>query len=1039
MLPLLCVLALQVADPKFERLSVLDGLSQSQVLAIAQDKYGFVWFGTQDGLNRYDGYHFQVFRTDSDVHPLSDNHVQALLVDRKNRLWIGTKEGGLMVWDLDNDDLRTFRHDVGDPGSLSSDNVWSLFEDREGHVWIGTLGGGLNRWLPESRTFRRYAVVDGDATSLSSNSVRSFYQDEEGVLWVGTDKGLNRMTGQNGGFRRYTNDPEDPHSLASGYAFAMTAREGGGFWVGLLGGGVCAYDPATDQFQRFGHDPDDPGSLSTNRVWSLFRGRDGRLWVGTMDRGLNLWDPDTQSFEVFRHSRHDLSLSSDKIWSIFEDRSGILWLGTGDHGVNKLNYHAKPFLHLPKPSQESVAGENLVTTALAPADRAVWVASWGQGLFRMDPESRSLTKIELPPTKDGSPRMFVSLHAENDRSLWMGIWSRGLVHLDLETLEETSYLWNEGGSGRGNHVTQIRPFGDRFMLATYGHGIRVFDRETAAFSKLETPHGPIEVLSTGNVFCIYQRRENEWWFGTVGKGLYRFDSESGELRNYRKKRTGDGSLPSDRVTVLMEDDSGRFWIGTDGGGLAQYVPETDGFEVITTKTGLPSNVINGVIQGPEGNLWLATNKGLDCFDPESQSHRIFGPADGLQLEYNAGAFAATGQGIFLFGGPKGIDYFNPTQIKQNPFIPQIALSQFKVFNQPRDLGLPLNRAEEIELSYTDNFFAFEFAALDYASPGKNQFKVKLEGVDKDWVYNGTRNYKEYTNLGGGLYTFKIQGSNGDGVWNETGREIDVRIIPPFWKTRTFFVVMGIFLLLAIVAIVHFFERKKILRLENKQRAQWESNKRMAEAREVERLQIAQEIHDGPIQDLHAIQFQMSLAKKSEDYSNIGKYLLSVISSLRRLCGHLRPPALMPFGLAAAIRSLVDSMRDKYPEINIALSLENDGQKIPEDVRLALFRICQEALNNALQHSRAQTIKIVFKVDRAGLHLSVSDDGQGFELSEDLLDFSSHGHYGLLGISERVQAIGGKVKIDTKPGGGTRVSVQLQKEKAALLEEVGVLA
>ena len=1037
MVSLLCVIALHIAGPRFERISVLDGLSQSQVLAIAQDQDGFMWFGTQDGLNRYDGYQFQIFRTDSDQHPLSDNHIQALLVDRGNRLWIGTKEGGLMVWDLNKGTFQTFGHNEDDPSSLGHDNVWSLFEDREGRVWAGTLGGGLNLWQPERKTFQRFQHNENDPATLSNNSVRCFYQDPNGTFWVGTDDGLNRMRGDGTGFDGFRNDPDDPSSLGPGVVFAMTSAEGNGFWVGLIGGGVCLYDSATDQFRRFVHDPGDPNSLSTNRVWSMFRDRDGRLWVGTMDRGLNLWNPERQAFEVFRHARHDTSLSSDKIWSIFEDRSGLLWLGTGDHGVNKLNTHAKPFLHLPKPVQDSVAGENLVTMALAPADQKVWVATWGQGLFCMDPANGTLTKVDLPPAGDGSPRMFVSLYAESERSLWMGIWGKGLVHLDTKTLEETSYLWGE--EGNGNHVIQIRSSGDRYLLATYGHGIQVFDPETKSFSRLKNSDGPIAPLMQGNFFCIYQRGETDWWFGSVGQGLFHLDTQSGLLQNYRKSGSGDGSLPSDRVTVVTEDEAGRLWVGTDGGGLARFRRESKRFEVITTKTGLPSNVINGINQGPNGNLWLATNKGLDCFDPETNAHRIFGPADGLQMEYNAGVFAATGQGIFLFGGPKGIDYFDPTEIRQNPYIPQIALSQFKVFNKPRDLNLPLNQAGEIVLSYTDNFFAFEFASMDYATPEKNQFKVKLEGVDRDWVYNGTRNYKEYTNLGGGAYTFKIQGSNGDGVWNQEGKAIKIRIIPPFWKRGGFLVMMGIALLLAIVAIVHFFERKKILRLEHKQRAQWESNKRMAEAREVERLRIAQEIHDGPIQDLHAIQFQMSLAKKPEDYAGIGKYLLSVISSLRRLCGHLRPPALIPFGLAAAIRSLVDSMRGKYPGITISLSLENDGQKIPEDVRLALFRICQEALNNALQHSQASHIKIVFKVDRNSLHLSVSDDGRGFELGEDLLDFSSHGHYGLLGISERVQAIGGKVVIRTQPGKGTRVGVLIQKDKAVHLEEVGALA
>ena len=862
--------------------------------------------------------------------------------------------------------------------------------------------------------------------------MRSLFQDEAGNLWVGTDAGLHLQIPSQKGFKSFLHDPQDPHSLPNGPVFTLAQGENQSLWIGTLGGGLSLWNPDTQIFTHFRHDPENPNSLSGDRVWSTLVDKDGRLWVGTMDRGLNLWRPETRDFQVFRHSRNDQTPSSDKIWSIFEDRAGLLWFGTGDHGVNKVNSQAKPFFHLPRSDGDDDEAENLVVMALAPQGKHVWVGTWGQGLFKMDSESGQFNKVPLPKPSAGMPRMFVSLLAENAQTLWMGYWGSGLVKLNLTTMQETAFLWDFAVAKPNYNVIQIKPFQDKFLLSTYGDGVVVFDPQTQEFSRLKNASGELNELKQGNFFSALVDG-NDLWLATVGMGLLRLDIPTMELKTYRKESNNASALPSDRITVLLKDDRGVLWIGTDGGGLSHYLPKTDSFQTITTKSGLPSNVINGVIPDGDAGLWVATNKGLDFFNSVTEEHQIFGPGDGLQLEYNAGVFARTTGGTFLFGGPKGLDYFYPRAIQPSSYIPEVAFSQFKVFNSPREVGRPLNQAELIELNYKDNFFAFEFAAMDFANPEKNRFRVKLEGVDKDWVFNGTRNFKEYTNLGGGIYTFKVQGSNGDGVWNEVGREIKIRIIPPFWKTKGFLLLAGLIALASIIGVVHYFERDKILRLESKQKEQWELNKRLAEAREVERLEIAQEIHDGPIQDLHAIQFQLSLAKEKNDYSNIGKYLLSVISSLRRLCGHLRPPALIPFGLAAAIRSLVDTMRDKYPDIAIGLSLENDGQKIPEDVRLALFRICQEALNNALQHSMGSLVKIVFRVDRSGINLIVTDDGKGFEIGDSMLAFSSQGHYGLLGISERVQAIGGTVEIKTSLGQGTRIKVLIPRDKAFGLE------
>ena len=1011
-------------EARFDRLSVLNGLSQSQVLAMVQDRFGFMWLGTQDGLNRYDGYSFQVFRSDSDDHPIPHNHVQALLVDRDNVLWVGTKEGGLLAWDLTTNRKRLFRQGQG----LASDHVGALLEDSRDRLWVGTQGGGVQVREADSQAFLNLDHEDDHPELLAQ--VHCFLEDDQGTIWVGGDEGLHHMPVGAARFARFTDDSELASELAAQTVFALAKDRKGRLWVGTLGGGLYGLDLGTGELSSFRHHPQQADSLSSDRVWSLLVDRDEQLWVGTMEDGLNRFREESGTFQIHKNHARLNSLSSNKIWSLFEDQSGLLWIGTGDHGVNKLNKNSKPFHHVPALDGNNLDQEALVVTAVYPEGQTAWLGTWGQGLFRLSLETGRMEEVSMSSTT-AAPRLIVSILPRDADRLWLGIWQQGLVLFDLKSGAEQSFCWDFGKEIHHFNVTQIHNFGERLLLTTYGDGVLLFDPSSKTFEGFQREGVPVEALSEGRFFCA-QKIGDQLWLGSMGKGLFRLNLTTMALDQFQKEPQHPSGFPADRITALHAGSEGLLWVGTDGHGLLSMGENAGIQRRVTTKNGLPSNVVNGILEDGQGRLWVATNKGIDCYDPVAETHQTFDPGDGVQLEFNAGVYGQTRAGYMFFGGPKGMDYFDPLMIRPSDFKAPVVFSGFKVFNRPNALVEPINVAESIALDYTQNFFAIEFAAMDFANPGKNRFAVMLEGLDRDWIYNGTRNYKEYTNLSGGSYTFRVKGANADGVWNEVDSHIRIVITPPFWKTSLFLVPMGFLLLGVLIWTVHYFEQKQVKILQAEQRKQVELNLRLSEAREVERLRIAQEIHDGPIQDLHAIQFQLSLAGQYGEGKGVGTYLLNVISNLRRLCGHLRPPALVPFGLAAAIRSHVDALKDQHPQTAIRLNLQNDGTTIQKDMRLALFRICQEGLNNALQHAQASMIEVVFKIHPKHLNLEITDNGRGFVLDENLLRFSGKGHYGLLGISERAQAVNGKLMIHTAPGGGTSLRIVIPKIKPEMV-------
>jgi diguanylate cyclase (GGDEF)-like protein len=806
---------IEARNIRFRHITPEDGLSQSTVHAIVQDREGFMWFGTQEGLNRYDGYEFQAFSSSAaDASSRSLPIVRALHEDRTGVLWVGTDDG-LHRFDRSTSKFVRYENDPTNPLSLSSNRIRVIYEDRDGSLWLGTEGGGLNRFDRERETFTRFNHNPSNPTSLRSDYIRSVVQDRDGALWVGTEGGgLARMDTATGRFRHFVHDRQNSGSLGSDRVRVVYLDREGAVWVGTDDAGLDRFDAATETFRHFRHDPGNPRTLASDWVRALHHDSRGTLWVGT-DGGLCEYRPDTGSFARYAHDPTDpVSLVENRVTAVYEDRGAVLWVGTYS-GVSRFNIGTGFFNHHKNDgsSPHQVSGNLIQSFAESPDDRAIWVGTYGTGLNRMDRKTGRFSRYRSLPSDPRSlaDDRVMSLAVDREGIVWAGMIDAGLDRFDSRTGAFTHFRHDPDNphSLSRNAVTRI--YEDRqgvLWVGTYKGGLNRMDRRTGEFIRYQHDSSNPTSLSNDRVVGIVEDEGGILWIGTDGGGLNRFDPEKGTFSHYRHDPSDPASLSSDNVWVVHRDRMGRLWIGTQGGGLNGWEPalrhaHLGRFKRYDTGDGLPSAVVNGILEDDSGNLWISTNRGLSRFSPQSETFKNYDATDGLQSsEFNQGAFFEASDGEMFFGGSNGFNSFYPHLVRDNPHAPEVALTAFLKFNQPVDLGVPMKDVREISLGYKDSVVAFEFAALDYTAPEKNGYRYKLEGFDEDWIDAGRLRRATYTNLGPRAYTFRVRAANNDGVWNEEGLSVRVKMIPPPWRTWWAYGIYGLMVAGLLYAYAH---------------------------------------------------------------------------------------------------------------------------------------------------------------------------------------------------------------------------------------------
>ncbi|MCP4104207.1 MAG: GHKL domain-containing protein [Desulfobacteraceae bacterium] len=775
-------------------------------MAITQDKYGFMWFATQDGLNRYNGYDFKIFKhVPGDKNSLSGNHIIAVYEDKDGVLWIGTNGGGLNRYNTGRETFVHYKHDSDDPMSISDNRVTAICEDNLGELWVGTEKG-LNKFDRKTKKFKRYQNDINVKDSLSFDNIKTIHKDGKGLLWIGTKNGLNRYDPEHDNFIHYKHDPADPKSISDNSVWSIY-DDGNFLWICTFGGGLNRFDRNDGTFTRYIHIPD-KNSVNDNYTTRVYKDKHGVLWIGTKSGGLNRFDQLIEYFSHYQHNYQDRhSLSHNYITAIYEDMSGVIWIGTLAGGLNKfkklsLKNSIEYYTHIPN-NNKSLSNQT-VWSVIEDKERFVWIGT-DKGVNRFDRTNKEF-KYYFNDLTD-SVRV---IYEDRDGILWFGTFSEGLLRYDRNTKNMKRYKTNPDNPSALSSNTIISIYEDSMgilWLGSWDGGLNKFDRINETFKNYKKePHNPYS-LSNNIVRCVYEDSRKNLWIGT-NDGLNKLDRKTQKFDKYRANENETKSLSNNTVRCIYEGRNGDIWIGTNG-GLNNFNTVTGEFESYRESDGLVNETVYGILEDLYGTLWLSTNKGLSSFDPISESFRNYDVRDGLQSnEFNAGAYHKNRNGELFFGGINGFNIFHPYVTKLNKKnTPSVILTEFQKFYQDVKFDEPIQDIEEIILSRKDMIFSFNFATVDYTDSRKNQYKYKLENFDREWINAKTRRSAAYTNLDPGKYIFKVKGSNSDGIWsNEISTSVIV--IPSWWETWWFKAILLIIICIFLYISLKFYKLRE---------------------------------------------------------------------------------------------------------------------------------------------------------------------------------------------------------------------------------------
>ena len=799
----------------FEHLTAHDGLSQGTVMSLLQDSQGYLWIGTESGLDRYDGYSIKEYRRQrGDRHALANDYIWAIAEDSRHDLWLATDGGGVERWDRGKDEFVRYKHDPHDPQSLSSDSIRTLLIDTQGQVWAATPGQGLDLLNPLTGEVRHFRHRDGDPRSLPADSVYVLYTDHTGRIWVGTDGGLSEYQSATDDFVNY-GDHASGMVFADAHVRAIREDHTGALWVGTLGGGLDRLDLQSGHLTAFRHDAHDPRSLSHDHVWSILEDDAQRLWVATAD-GLNLFNPGAGTFVRYGNDTNDPhSLRASYVMSLYQDRGGVLWVGTREGGASHWNPNSWQLGHYRTPTFRDTS----VNAFADDGAGTVWVGTIGAGLLEI--ETRSGRERRFGTTRESPLKLtddkIMSLLSDRAGVLWVGTMSGGLNRLDFNTgtvrafqsdpHDPTTLPADGVMSLHEDHLGIL-------WVGTFGGGLASVDRTTGQVTRYPFADNAANSLSSARASAIVEDSLGNLWIGTIGGGLNLLERKTGRFYHFRRDDADPTSLSDDTVYALHVDRHGDLWIGTAGGGLDRLVgssaaPYEVRFQNQSDRMKLPSEVIWGIESDQEDRLWLSTNNGLVRYEPRTAALKIFHEAHGLQGEdFNFNAHYQGRDGTLFFGGSNGFNAFSPERLVSPARPPHLVLTSASKLNRVLSAQEMPVAGQPLRLSYNDKLVTFEFAALDFTSTANNHYTYQLEGFDSGWVDAGALHRATYTNLDPGGYLFRVRAANADGAWSPDYLEIPVEVAPAPWNTRP---ARAAYIIAIVLFLVYFWRRLRARR------------------------------------------------------------------------------------------------------------------------------------------------------------------------------------------------------------------------------------
>ncbi len=801
----------------FQRLSSEHGLSQSSVRALAQDYRGFIWCGTEDGLNKYDGYKFTVY-THQKENPQSigSDRINCIFEDRQHNLWVGTLGGGLCLYNRKQDNFTVYTYPKKSPNEPFNDDIRAILEDKNGNLWVAMQTGGLFLFDKKTKTFvTQYQTFSED--------IRVLYEDKIGQIWVGMNgTGLHVFDPKQ---KKFTQHFTVDNGLTNNYITAITEDPRGHLWVGTEAG-ISVFDPYR---QTFSYYTQQNSALPDNIIRMLARDTKNQIWIGTESSGLIHWVSQKNTFISYQHDLcRKNSLGDNTVASFLEDRNGNFWVGSYTGGVTQVS---KEDRFTGFNTQNSGLSHDVILSIIQTRDDRIWLGTDGGGLNLYNPQNQTFKTYKYHPDHPNtiSTDVILALAEDQHGKIWAGTYMGGLNVFDPKTESVTRYLPNKNDTNSLSHTVVWGVYEDSrgtIWVGTNGGGLQAYNPENDGFITYQTDRNRSNWITNNDIRVMFEDSRGQFWIGSYGGGLMLFDRDKNHFKSYIHQPENPNSISHNTVIAIHEDRQKNLWIATYGGGLNRFNPKTEKFEHFTSKDGLAGDIICGILEDNNEVLWVSTNKGLSKLNPKTKQVINYNRNDGLQSdEFMRNAFCRTREGKMYFGGLNGFDIFDPQQVQDEPFTPQVVLTDFMIFNkeiQVFDQNSPLQQhiseAQQIELEYDRSVITFHFSALSFLPPEKNLYAYQLEGFDKNWHDVKTKRTATYTNLDPGNYTFKVKATNRAGVWGNHFTSIKLVIRPPFWqkwwfKLLSFLAVVGSasgYYVIRLRSIQHQKERLQVL-------------------------------------------------------------------------------------------------------------------------------------------------------------------------------------------------------------------------------------
>ncbi|HEX4807882.1 MAG TPA: two-component regulator propeller domain-containing protein [Bryobacteraceae bacterium] len=1025
------VINLPIADGTDLRFAhVALGISQShgRVSQIVEDNHGLLWFGTQDGLERYDGYSARDYRHDpADSNSLQAGFVLALFKDRSGKLWIASAQ----YFDRYDPVTNVFTHY---PLPTGKETTWvaHISQDRNGMIWLAT-NHGLARLDPNTSQITQYQHRPDDPSSLSGDQITFTYETKDGNFWVASKSGLDVFDRRTGKVTLRV-PMRGPFPAGEPGPISLLEDHAGVLWVAYTSGnGLAAVDREHRRLIHYSFGNVAAQNSLFSGVRSIYEDSDGTLWLGTNSSGLLRFDRNRTHFVRYRNNPTDPeSLSADRVDALFEDHEGDLWIGTTGGGLNRTARRPLPFQRYGR-EPGNPSGLTTVSSVFEDSQGILWVGSRGT-LYRIDRRAGKFTYYrKTGGTTNLSSNYVLSIAEDKEGYLWFGTWGGGLDRFDRRTGQFKVYRHDPSNPASlpSDQVWSI--FVDHGgTMWVGGEQISRFDPKTQGFHTYEIEG------NVGNYRSMAQAPDGAILAGSWGGGLRRIDSVTGKSTIYRHSAVA-GSLSSDQVNAICVDHSGVIWVATES-GLNRMDPVTKKFTWYFERAGLPNSNVNGILEDDRGHLWLSTNSGLSKFDPRNGTFSNYYASDGLWVSEFFGAQVAwkSPRGEMFFCSYTGLTSFFPDQVVDNPYIPPVVVTDFQLFGKPVPIGgeSPLKESitvtNTLTLSYKQNFFSFAFSALSYASAERNRYRYKLGGLENEWnETDGNHRTATYTALPPGDYVFRVIGSNNRGLWNSRGTSIRIRILPPWWETW-WFRGLAIGVALSVLWAIYYIRVRGIKQrnreLEEAEKQILALNEKLINAQEDERARIARELHDDFSQQIAVLGILISNLRQNlpdhdraarDHVERLREKLLRLAECVRHLSHRLHPAILELAGIASALRAHCTEFTSVSA---VAVSFVSKGEfdDLPPAMAICIYRVAQEALQNVAKHADARQAEVALKRFGHYISLTITDSGAGCAINKNRVS----GGLGLVSMKERVRLVNGKFSFNSAPGRGTAVEVKI---------------